>query len=81
MRNLAKEVGVRIRKVRYMNAIGFFGWWANSHIFRRDAQSAGQIEIFDRFIVPVISRVESIIPPPFGQSLFVVLEKGGVRNS
>lgn len=75
MCDLAKKVGIRIRKLRYMNTIGFFGWWTNSHILRRDVQSTGQIEIFDRFIVPVISRVESMIPPPFGQSLFVVLEK------
>jgi SAM-dependent methyltransferase len=81
MCDLAKKVGVRIRKVRYINAVGFFGWWANSHIFRREAQSERQIEIFDRLIVPVISRVESVIPPPFGQSLFVVLEKSGGRTS
>jgi hypothetical protein len=58
-----------------MNAVGFFGWWANSHIFKRDVQSAGQIGIFDRYIVPVSSRLEGIIAPPFGQSLFVVLRK------
>jgi hypothetical protein len=47
----------------------------NSHIFRRGAQSERQIEIFDRYVVPVMSRLEGMVPPPFGQSLFVVLEK------
>jgi SAM-dependent methyltransferase len=72
---LANAAGLRIRKAHYMNAIGFFGWWVNSHIFRRGAQSERQIEIFDRYVVPVMSRLEGMVPPPFGQSLFVVLEK------
>jgi SAM-dependent methyltransferase len=72
---LAASTGLRITKSHYMNAIGFFGWWANSHIFRREAQSEGQIEVFDRRVVPLLSRLESLVPPPFGQSLFAVLQK------
>jgi SAM-dependent methyltransferase len=72
---LAGATGLRIRKAHYMNAAGFFGWWMNSHIFKRGAQSERQIEIFDRYLVPLLSRVEGLARPPFGQSLFVVLEK------
>jgi SAM-dependent methyltransferase len=75
MRRLAAELGLGIRRLRFMNTVGFFGWWANSHIFRREAQSPGQIGFFDRYIVPVMSRVEDLVPPPYGQSLLVVLEK------
>jgi SAM-dependent methyltransferase len=72
---LAGSTGLRIRKAHYMNALGFFGWWVNSHILRRGAQSERQIEIFDRYVVPFLSRLEGMVRPPFGQSLFVVLEK------
>jgi 2-polyprenyl-3-methyl-5-hydroxy-6-metoxy-1,4-benzoquinol methylase len=72
---LAESTGLRIKKAHYMNAIGFFGWWVNAHIFRRGAQSERQIEIFDRYLVPLLSRLEGIVRPPFGQSLFVVLQK------
>jgi SAM-dependent methyltransferase len=72
---LADAAALRIRKVHYMNAAGFFGWWVNAHILRRRAQSARQIGIFDRYLVPLLSRLEEAVPPPFGQSLFVVLEK------
>ena len=58
-----------------MNVIGFFGWWTNAHVFRREAQSERQIQIFDRYLVPVMSRLEGWARPPFGQSLFVVLQK------
>jgi SAM-dependent methyltransferase len=72
---LAKRTGLRVRKLHYLNFIGFFGWWANARILKREVQSAAQIEVFDRWIVPGLSRAESWIRPPFGQSLFAVLEK------
>lgn len=72
---LAEAAGLHVRKAHYMNFLGFFGWWANAHILRREAQSEGQIDVFDRYLVPIVSRLEDWVRPPFGQSLFVVLEK------
>jgi SAM-dependent methyltransferase len=75
LRRVAERAGLRVRKLHYLNCIGFFGWWVNARIFKREAQSTGQIEIFDRWIVPGLSLAESWVPMPFGQSLFAVLEK------
>jgi len=72
---LAHRAGLRVEKLHYVNAVGFFGWWINAHVFRREAQSERQIRIFDRCVVPWLSRLEAIAPPPFGQSLFAVLRK------
>lgn len=73
---LAKACGLRVVKARYMNVIGFFGWWANSRVFHRTEQSAAQIEFFDRHLVPLQARLEQLVHPPFGQSLLFVLRKG-----
>lgn len=72
---LAPAAGLRIAKLHYVNAAGFFGWWMNARVFRREAQSERQIAFFDRWVVPWMSRLEAIVPPPFGQSLFAVLRK------
>ena len=72
---LAAAAGLQIKSAHYMNAIGFFGWWVNAHVLKREAQSASQISFFDRYIVPLLSWLEGLIPPPFGQSLLVVLRK------
>jgi len=72
---LAHRTGLRTEKLHYLNVAGFFGWWMNAHVFRREAQSERQIRIFDRAIVPWMSRLEAIAPPRFGQSLFAVLRK------
>ena len=74
---VARAAGFEVRQAHYMNVPGFFGWWINAHVLKRSQQSAAQIAFFDRFIVPAISRMERLAPPPFGQSLFCVLEKPG----
>lgn len=73
--NLASSAGLAVQKMHYVNAIGFFGWWFNAHVLKREAQSEGQIAVFDRMIVPVLARAELLVRPPFGQSLFAVLRK------
>lgn len=71
----ATAAGLRPKTLRFMNVVGFFGWWVNAKVLRRQEQSGGQIEVFDRFIVPVQAALERWIPPPVGQSIFAVLEK------
>jgi SAM-dependent methyltransferase len=75
LRRLAHGAGLRVRKLRYSNCLGFFGWWVNAHVLKREEQSEHQIEVFDRYLVPVISALEAAVPPPFGQSIVAVLER------
>ena len=77
IRRLAERAGLRVRKARYVNTIGFFGWWLNAHILKLEAQSERQIAFFDRWLVPPMAAVERWIRPPFGQSVLAVLEKLG----
>jgi SAM-dependent methyltransferase len=72
---LAGRVGFRPRILRYMNSVGFFGWWFNARLLKKTAQSETAIKIFDSLVVPALSRVERHIEPPFGQSIFTVLER------
>ncbi len=72
---LAESSGLKIKKAHYVNVLGFFAWWMNFRVLRQEALSEGQIRFFDRFVAPWLSRAEAVVPPPFGQSLFTVLEK------
>jgi len=72
---IAESAGFGIRRLKYMNFVGFFGWWANAKIFKRSEHSELQIALFDSCIVPVQSRLEHWISPPVGQSLIATLEK------
>ena len=46
-----------------------------AHVAGREAQSEAQIATFDRWVVPVVSRLEQWAPAPFGQSLLAVMER------
>ncbi len=72
---LAERTGLHLTKIQYVNIAGFFLWWASSHILRQQSVTGTQIDIFDRMIAPWLSRLEALTPPPFGQSLFAVLQK------
>ncbi len=74
IRQLAAQAALSVKKAHYVNWLGFFGWWINAHVLKRDAQSAQQIAAFDR-LAPLLSSIEALAHPPFGQSLFVVLQK------
>jgi SAM-dependent methyltransferase len=71
---LATSLGFRSR-MRYMNVVGCLGWWLNAKVLRKTEQSEDQIKFFDSTIVPVLSRLEAAVEPPFGQSIFAILEK------
>jgi hypothetical protein len=72
---VAERAGFRPAVLRYMNSFGFFGWWFNAHVAKKTAQSETQIAVFDTLVVPVLSRLESLLEPPVGQSIFAVLHK------
>ncbi len=72
---MAEQAGLQMVRARFMNLPGFFAWWANARLWRREVQSTAQIALFDRLVVPLVSKVEAVVPPPFGQSIFAVLRK------
>ena len=74
---LAAGASLAVHKLHYVNAAGFFGWWVNARVLKRQTQSDGQIAFFDRWVVPVFSALESAVPPLFGQSLLAVLRRPG----
>jgi SAM-dependent methyltransferase len=73
MLELVRQAGLRVRKLHYVNSAGFFGWWANARVLRSQTISRRQVEIYDRYVAPGLSRIERIVKPPFGQSLFASL--------
>lgn len=73
VRRLAADVGMQLTRRRYFNFVGLWGWLWNAKVTRRANQSEHQIRFFDRFVVPVMSRLERLIPPPIGQSIFFSL--------
>ena len=75
-RALLEGAGFRIAVLRYYNVAGFFGWLVRFRWLGRKQQAAGQVKLFDRWILPLQAAVEAKLPwLPFGQSLYAVATK------
>jgi SAM-dependent methyltransferase len=72
---LIRDAGLRPVTIQYFNVVGLLGWIWNTKVASIDAQSDRQIKVFDRYIVPWQSRLESLLRLPIGQSLLIVASR------
>ncbi len=70
-----QDAGFTVVKAQYMNVVGWFAWLILARLLRRPPAVGRQVIVYDRFVIPVLRRIESIIRPPFGQSVLVVGQK------
>lgn len=77
LRQVFETAGLTVDSMRYSNMVGAVGWYVNFVLLRRNAQSGGQVWVFDNLVTPVQAAVERMIKPPFGQSLVAVGRKAG----
>ena len=74
LRERITAAGFNVEKVYYMNLIGIAGWFLNGKILKNDLISTSHYSLYNR-IVPVISKVESLVHPPIGLSVVSVATK------
>jgi SAM-dependent methyltransferase len=72
LRTALESAGFEVEQIRYVNAVGALAWWLAARFLRRNPTSGPGVKIFDRALVPVVRRVESVVRPPFGQSILAV---------
>ena len=63
--------GFAVDRCFYFNAVGAIGWWVNYRLLRVSGVGRNttlQVGLFDRWVVPVMRRLEDRIRPPFGLS-------------
>jgi SAM-dependent methyltransferase len=78
LRRRLEQAGLEPVTVHYVNALGLLGWLVLIRLLRGRPKDGLPLRVFDRFIVPVLRRVERRRPPPFGQSVLAV---GRVRGA
>jgi SAM-dependent methyltransferase len=66
--------GFRTMHTCRFNSLAVPAWFVNGRIFKRTTQSSRQVGVYDRRIVPWLSRIEATVPPPFGLSIMAVAE-------
>jgi len=73
LRRKLTDAGFHIERLHYFNWIGYFAWWWSFCVLKQRKFKPGAVELFDRWIFPVVHGCERrIARPPFGQSLLAV---------
>jgi SAM-dependent methyltransferase len=69
--------GFEIETIHYLNMVGVAAWFVSGRILRRATLGRGQVRFYDRWIIPVVRRLESLISAPIGQSVMAIARKPG----
>lgn len=68
------NAGFEIRVQKHLNALGAVGWFFSGRILRSQTPPKGQLKLMN-LIIPFVRRIERLLPPPFGVSLFTAARR------
>ena len=74
---LLRGAGFTPLRVAYTNLPGVLAWYLSGRVLRRRTVSARDARLYDRWMIPWISRLERVWTPPLGQSLIAIARKEG----
>ncbi len=67
--------GFELVDLRYVNLPGWFAWVLVARLLRQQPTRPATTRLYDRWVVPVLRRVEGRHPAAFGQSLLAVARR------
>ncbi len=70
-----RRLGFWVLRSNYFDFAGIFPWWVRYVLLKSDSLEPGSVLLYDRFVVPIIRRVETLVTPPIGKNLIMVAEK------
>jgi SAM-dependent methyltransferase len=66
LQNRLQEAGFVVEWVRYGNLAGVLPWLVSGRVLKQSAIQGPSLRLFDRWVLPVASRVESWLRIPYG---------------
>lgn len=70
-----REAGFVVEKCSFFDLAGVLPWFVKYRLLRSSDLGSGAVAAYDRFAVPVMSRIERSIPVPFGKNILAVGKK------
>lgn len=78
LESLVQAVGFSLVKSHYFDIAGIIPWWILFCLLKTPAVKAGQVSIYDKMVVPLMQKIENLIPMPVGKNILMVGKK--LRN-
>jgi SAM-dependent methyltransferase len=76
LKNLVLNAGFEVISSRYFDVAGILPWYVN-FVLLKNRPAMGSVQLYDRLVVPIMRRVESLVTPPLGKNVFLVARKPG----
>lgn len=77
LENRVRAAGFEIVRTRYFDSPGILPWLVYVKWMGK-TPGAGDISLYDSFVVPIARAIESFITPPIGKNLVLVARKGKI---
>jgi SAM-dependent methyltransferase len=72
LRHAVEAAELEVEVLKPVNLLGALAWWAAVRVGRRARPTPALVNLYDRFVVPLVRVLERRFEPPFGQSLLCV---------
>lgn len=72
---LARKAGFEVEKVRYMDIVGTLPWWFSFKVMKTTKLNPNMVGVYDRFCMPIIRTIESVISFPAGKNVLLIARK------
>ena len=72
LRSTIEKAGWIPRRITYMNLPGIAAWFMAGRILRKTSIAPNDAKAYDRLMIPWISRLEALMPPPIGSNLIAI---------
>ena len=72
LRRAIERAGLSVHRCRPVNLLGGIAWWAAVRQGGTGSPKPKMVRFYDRTVVPATRVIESVVPPPFGQSILGV---------
>ncbi|HET6646752.1 MAG TPA: methyltransferase domain-containing protein [Pyrinomonadaceae bacterium] len=70
-----RKAGFKILQSSYFDFPGIGPWWVKYCLMKFDTMESGAVRFYDRFIVPTVRRIESVVTMPLGKNVIAIAEK------
>jgi SAM-dependent methyltransferase len=74
LQELVREAGFELVSLRYFDLAGIIPWYVN-FVLLKNRPKRSSVRLYDRLVVPLMRRVESVVAPPIGKNLLLVARK------
>jgi len=75
LREVMNAAGWKPRRISYMNLPGIAAWFMAGRVLRKTSVAPGDAKAYDRLVIPWLSRLEAVMPPPIGSNLVAIATK------